>query len=129
MLESLFNKVAGLPPVLKNICQRLLLHCTHTTHCCLSVLLYIQHLLSHHHCYYSKAVIPRCSIKEHVLKIFAKFTGKHLCQSLFLNKVVGLRPASLLRKTLTLVFSCEFCEISKNTCCYRTPLMAAFDYC
>ena len=31
MSESLFNKVAGLTPILKNICQRLLLHCTHTT--------------------------------------------------------------------------------------------------
>ena len=41
-----------LTPILKNICQRLLLHCTGTTHCYLSVLLYIQHLLPHHHCYY-----------------------------------------------------------------------------
>ena len=27
-----------------------------------------------------------------VLRNFAKFTGKHLCQSLFFNKVVGFRP-------------------------------------
>ena len=33
--------------------------------------------------------------KQGVLRNFAKFTGKHLCQSLFLNKVAGLR---LLRK-------------------------------
>ena len=52
MLASLFNKVAGLTLVFKNICQRLLLHCTRTKHCYLSVLLYIQHLLPHHHCYY-----------------------------------------------------------------------------
>ena len=52
LLESLFNKVAGLTPILKNICQRLLLHRIGTTHCYLSVLLYIQHLLPHHHCYY-----------------------------------------------------------------------------
>ena len=52
VLESLFDKVAGLTPILKNISQRLLLHCTRTTHCYLSVLLYIQHLLPHHHCYY-----------------------------------------------------------------------------
>ena len=31
----------------------------------------------------------KCSIKKGVLKNFAKFTGKHLCQSLFLNKVVA----------------------------------------
>ena len=28
-------------------------------------------------------------------------------------------------ETLGLVFSCEFCEISKNTIFYRTPLVAA----
>ena len=100
MLESLFNKVAGLTPILKNICQRLLLHCTRTTHCYLSILLYIQHLLPHHHCYYSEAVVRRCSIKKGVLRNFAKFTGKHLCQSLFFDKIAGLRPATLLKKRL-----------------------------
>ena len=39
----------------------------------------------------------RCSVKEGVLRNFAKFTGKH-------------RKASLAQ-----VFFCEFCEISKNT--------------
>ena len=32
-----------------------------------------------------------------VLKL-AKFTGKYLCQSLFFNKVAGLRPSTLLKK-------------------------------
>ena len=51
-----------------------------------------------------------------VLRNFAKFTGKHLCQSLFFNKIAGVRPATLLKKvTLAHVFYCEFCEISKNT--------------
>ena len=31
---------------------------------------------------------------------FAKFTGKHLYQSLFFNKVAGLTPATLLKKRL-----------------------------
>ena len=97
VLESIFNKVAGLTTILKNIWQRLLLHCTQTTHCYLSVLLYIQHL-PHHHCYYSVAVFRRYSIKKGVLKTFAKFTGKQLCQSLFFNKVAELSPASLLKK-------------------------------
>ena len=39
-----------------------------------------------------------CSIKKDVLKIFTKFTGKHLCQSPFFNNVAGLRPATLLKK-------------------------------
>ena len=46
-----------------------------------------------------------------VLRNFAKLTGKHLCQNLFLSKVAGL----IRKETLTQVFSCEFCEISKNT--------------
>ena len=29
------------------------------------------------------------------------------------------------KETLAQVFSCEFCEISKNTFLYRTPLVAA----
>ena len=33
-----------------------------------------------------------------VLKNFTKFTGKHLCQSPFLNIVAGLRAAILLKK-------------------------------
>ena len=53
--------------------------------------------------------------KNGVLKNFAKFTEKHLCYSLFINKIAGLRPATLLkRETLAEVFSCEFCEIFKN---------------
>ena len=35
-----------------------------------------------------------------ILKRFTKFTGKHLCQSLFFNKVTDLRPATLLKKRL-----------------------------
>ena len=38
--------------------------------------------------------------KKDVLRNFAKFTGKHLRQSLSFNKVAGLRPATLLKKRL-----------------------------
>ena len=38
--------------------------------------------------------------KKGVLKNFAKFTGKHRCQSLVFNKVAGLSPATLLKKRL-----------------------------
>ena len=33
-----------------------------------------------------------------VLEKFRKRTGKCLCQSLFFNKVAGLRPATLLKR-------------------------------
>ena len=42
----------------------------------------------------------RCSAKKGALRNFAKFTGKHLRQCLFFNKVADLRPATLLRKRL-----------------------------
>ena len=66
--------------------------------------------------------------KNDVLRNFAKFTGKHLCQSLFFNKVTGLRPEAcnfIEKETLTQVFCCKFCKISKNTFSYRTPPAAA----
>ena len=43
---------------------------------------------------------PEVFYKKGVLRYFPKFTGKHLCQSLFFNKVAGLSPATLLKKTL-----------------------------
>ena len=39
----------------------------------------------------SKSTHLTCSVKKSVLRNFAKFTGKHLCQSRFFNKVAGLR--------------------------------------
>ena len=39
---------------------------------------------------------------------------------------IALRPATLLEKeSPAQVFSCEICEIFKNTFFYRTPLVAA----
>ena len=56
---------------------------------------------------------PEVFCKKGVLRNFAKFTGKHLCQSLFFNKVTGLRPTTFSN------------EIFKNTFFYRTPPLAA----
>ena len=42
-------------------------------------------------------------LKKVVLKKFAKFTGKHLSQSLFLNKITCL-SATLVKKIQALVF-------------------------
>ena len=48
----------------------------------------------------SEAATRSRSIQKGVLKNFTKFPGKHLCKSLFFNKTVGLRPATLLKKRL-----------------------------
>ena len=53
--------------------------------------------------------------KKGVPKNFANFTGKHLCWRFFLIKLKVWRPATLLRKTAAQVFSCDICEIFKNT--------------
>ena len=51
----------------------------------------------------------RFSVKKGVLRNFAKFTGKHLCRSLFFNKVAGLRPVTYFWS----VFSCIGTEYRK----------------
>ena len=43
---------------------------------------------------------PAVFCKKGLLKKFAKCTGKHQCQSLYFNKFAGLRPATLLKKSL-----------------------------
>ena len=60
-----------------------------------------------------EAVVKRCSVGA--LRNFTKFTGKHLCQSLFFKACNFIK-----KETLTQVFSCEFWEISKNTFLHRT---------
>ena len=54
-------------------------------------------------------------MKKSVLRNFAQFTGKHLCQSLSFNEIAGRACNFIKKEILTQVLSCEFCEISKNT--------------
>ena len=89
---------------------------------------------------------PEVFCRKGVPRNFATFTGKYLCQSLFLNKVAGLQCCPCIetnqltgfymratlkacnfikKETLVQVSSGEFCEISKNTFFYRTPPVAA----
>ena len=63
--------------------------------------------------------------KKVVLKDFAKFTGKHLCQSLVFTKVTGETCNFINKENLAQVFSSEFCEIFKNIFLYGTPPLAA----
>ena len=53
---------------------------------------------------YCRSSRPEVFYKKGVLRNLIKFTGKHLCQSLF-----------FIKETLAQVFSCEFCQISKIT--------------
>ena len=111
--------------------------------------LWILYLLRNSSLLGTEAVVhQRSSIKKNFFKNFAKFTVKHLCQSLFFNKVAGLhisippenvrKPSNVFRGyrnvqacnfikkvILSQVFSCEFCQIFKNTYFYRSNLGAA----
>ena len=60
---------------------------------------------------------PEVFYEKGVLTNFTKFTGKHLCQSLFFNSSMFLIKLHVFikKETLAQVFSCEFYEICKNT--------------
>ena len=60
------------------------------------------------------------TFKIGALKIFPNFKGKCLFSSLF-NKVAALRACNFIKKILQHVFSCEICEIFKNTCFTEYP--------
>ena len=65
--------------------------------------------------------------RRYYAKNFVKFIRKHLCQSLFFNKVAG--PGLQLYKkrdsgTYRCLFSCKFCKLFiQNTFFHRTPLI------
>ena len=44
---------------------------------------------------------PEVFCKKGVIRNFEKHSGKHLCQSLFFNKVADLRPVTLFKKRLS----------------------------
>ena len=63
-----------------------------------------------------RSIHGRCSVRKGVLRNLARFTGKHLCHSLFLNKVGGLRPATLLKKRLWhMFFLVNFAKFLRTT--------------
>ena len=61
-----------------------------------------------------EAVAQRCSVKKVLLEI-SQNSQENTCG----------RVSFLIKLTLAQVFSCEFCEISKNTFFHRPSLVAA----
>ena len=73
----------------------------------------------------------RCSMKKGALRNFTKFTGKCLCQSLFFDKLAGLRPATLLKKRLRhRCFPVNFAKFLRTPFLQNTPgrLLVQFLY-
>ena len=61
----------------------------------------------------TRGVLQKCLLKNYI-----KFTRKHLCRSLFLNKVADLRTATLLKKRLWhRCFSVNFAKFLKTSFC------------
>ena len=74
----------------------------------------------------NKSSRPEVFCEKGVLKNFTKVTGKHLCQSLFFNKVADLRPATLLKKRLwNRCFPVNFVKFLRTPIFFRTPMVAA----
>ena len=70
---------------------------------------------------YVRSTHWRCSVKKGVFRNFAKFTRKHLCWSLFLNKVSGLRPTTLLKERLWhICFPVNFAKFLGTLCLQNT---------
>ena len=66
----------------------------------------------------TEAVVQRCSVRRVFLKNLKKNTRKHLCQSLYFNKVASLRSATPLKKRLWhRCFPVDFAEF------LRTPFL------
>ena len=69
---------------------------------------------------------PEVFCKKGVLRNFTKFTGKRPCQSHFFNKVVGLKPATLLKKRFChSCFPVNFVKFLRTPFIYRIPPVAA----
>ena len=64
----------------------------------------------------TEAVARRCSVKKVFLEVLQNSQESNCAR-------VPLPPACnfIEKETLAQVFSCKFCEISKNTFYYRTP--------
>ena len=60
---------------------------------------------------------PEVFYEKDVVKNSKKLTGKHVYQSLFFDKVSGIRPLAcnfIKKETLAQVLSCEFCKILEH---------------
>ena len=71
---------------------------------------------------------PLVFCKKGVLKIFASFTGKHLCWSLFLIKLHAFRLQLYSKKTPAQAFSSEIRNNFRNTYFKENMWTTTFEY-
>ena len=70
----------------------------------------------------------RCSVKKVFLEISQNSQENGCVRVYFLIKLQAWGLQFYLKRDSDTGFSCEFCEISKNTCFLRTPLVAASSF-
>ena len=75
---------------------------------------------------HTEAVVQMCSVKKVFLEISQNLQENTCARVSFLIKLQAGICNFIKNGTLEQVFSCEFCEISKNNLFYRTPLVTAF---
>ena len=75
---------------------------------------------------YEEAVVQRCSVKIVFLKNWQNSQENTYARVSFLIKLQPQACHFIKKEILAQVFSCKFCEISKNTFSYRTPTVAAY---
>ena len=65
---------------------------------------------------FNRSSVPEVFCKKSVLRNFAKFIGKHLCHSLFFNKVADLSPVNFAKFVRTRFLQNSFggCFCIKN---------------
>ena len=72
-----------------------------------------------------EALVQRCSVKKVFLEISQNSQENTRARVSFLIRLHEEACNFIKKETLAQVFSCEFCDISKNTSFHRTPLVTA----
>ena len=72
----------------------------------------------------TETVAQRYSVKKMFLEI-SQNSQQNTCARVSLSKLQAEACNFIKKETLAQVFSSEFCEVSKNTFSYGTPLVAA----
>ena len=71
---------------------------------------------------------PEVFCKKDVLRNFAKFAERHLCQRLFFNRLVSFRLATSLKKSLWhKCFPVNSTKFLRTPFFYRAPRLAALE--
>ena len=111
------------------VCSLLLLlsvfnFCGHVIRIIVFIIITVIIIHHDHHLYHSEAVTRKFSVKQVFLKI-SQNPQENICARVsFFIKLQAEACNFIKKETLRQVFSCEFCEISKNAFSYRIPPVA-----